>query len=228
MWNILSHIKQQHGFIISGVGDWGQLPLVDEEVTALDQPWVVKYIFNTRWYELTKLQRFNECQPLQDAYRARMGHAIDFTRYGNEEHELALCHTSDNKQLVVDGFENTKHIINDGLREMAYRTHQGNIFMNSVEVEIQSWTGNTLKLKKYDKDTIETDMKYTTRFKPAFAMACHMAQGSTFTRPSNIYEYKTMKPRLLRFTITRARNNKQVNCCDGEWYKPYTGHIDRY
>ena len=54
MWNILSHIKRQHGFICIGVGDWGQLPPVDEEDIELDQTWVVKYIFNTRWYELTK------------------------------------------------------------------------------------------------------------------------------------------------------------------------------
>lgn len=245
MWNILSHIKQQHGFIFIGVGDWGQLPPVDEEDIELDQTWVVKYIFDTRWYELTKIWRFNECQLLQDAYKAKMGQAIDFTRYDKQEHDLALCHTNDmvdaintkwnehcaktkDKQIVVDGFENTKYIIYVGLKIMAYKTHQGNIFTNSEELEVKSWTDNTLTLINDEKETIEIDMKYTTSFKPAFAMTVHKSQGSTFTRPFSIYEYKTMKPKMLYVAITRARNNKQVNFCDGECYKPYTGHIYSY
>ena len=68
----------------------------------------------------------------------------------------------------------------------------------------------------------------TTNFKPKFAMTCHKAQGSTFTRPFSIYEYKTMKPRMLYVAITMGRNNTQVNFCDGECYKPYTGHIYSY
>ena len=71
-------------------------------------------------------------------------------------------------------------------------------------------------------------MKYTTSFKPAFAMTVHRAQGSTFTRPFSIYEYKTMKSRMLYVAITRARNKKQINFCNGECYNPYTGHIYSY
>ena len=42
MWNVLSHIKDQHGFIFIGVGDWGQLPAVeDDEDIESDQTWVV-------------------------------------------------------------------------------------------------------------------------------------------------------------------------------------------
>ena len=37
MWNIVSHIKQQHWFIFIGVGDWGQLQPADEEDIELDQ-----------------------------------------------------------------------------------------------------------------------------------------------------------------------------------------------
>ena len=99
---------------------------------------------------------------------------------------------------------------------MAYKSHQGHIFTNSEELEIKSWTGSTLTLINDDKETIEVDMKYTTSFKPAFAMTVHKSQGSTFTRPFSIYEYKTMKSRMLYVAITRARNNKQINFCNGE------------
>ena len=33
---------------------------------------------------------------------------------------------------------------------------------------------------------------------------------------------------MLYVAITRARNNKQINFCNGECYKPYTGHIYSY
>ena len=71
-------------------------------------------------------------------------------------------------------------------------------------------------------------MTYTASFKPAFAMTFHKAQGSTFARRFSIYEYKTMKPIMLYVAISRAKNSKLVNFCDGEWYNPYTGHIYSY
>lgn len=55
------------------------------------------------------------------------------------------------------------------------------------------------------KKTLNIDIKYTSIFKPAFAMTVHKSQGSTFTRPYSIYEYKTMKHRMLYVAITRAK-----------------------
>ena len=120
-------------------------------------------MFNNNSYELVKVWRFNESELLQDAYTASNGGEIDFTRYGNTEHDLALCHTNDmvdainkkwnehyaktkDKQIIVDGFENTKYIIYVGLKLMAYKSHQGHIFTNSEELEIKSWTDHTLTL----------------------------------------------------------------------------------
>ena len=37
-----------------------------------------------------------------------------------------------------------------------------------------------------------------------------------------------MKSRMLYVAITRAKHNKQINFCDGECYKAYTGHIYSY
>ena len=68
MWNILSHMKDQHGFIFIGVGDWGQLPAVeDDEDIELDRTWVVKHIFSTRWYELTEPHRSTDPTLNEDA-----------------------------------------------------------------------------------------------------------------------------------------------------------------
>ena len=95
MWNIIAHIKEQYGFIIIGCGDWKQLAPVEEEDTDFENSWIVKYVFNNNSYELVKVWRFNESELLQDAYTASNGGEIDFTRYGNTEHDLALCYTND-------------------------------------------------------------------------------------------------------------------------------------
>ena len=40
MWNILSHIKKQHGFIFIGCGDWKQLAPVEEEDMDFENSWL--------------------------------------------------------------------------------------------------------------------------------------------------------------------------------------------
>ena len=45
---------------------------------------------------------------------------------------------------------------------------------------------------------------HLAKFKPAFAMAVHKAQGNTFTCSISIYEYKVMKHDMLNVALTRA------------------------
>ena len=59
-------------------------------------------------------------------------------------------------------------------------------------------------------------------------MTVHKSQGSTFTNPFSIDEYKSMKSRMLYVAITRAKHNKQINFCDSECHKAYTGHVYCY
>jgi hypothetical protein len=182
-------------------------------------------MFNSKLFELVKLHRSTDLELNNDAKLLRDGKTIDFTQYGNIEHDLALCHTNDmvdvinkkwndhyaktqKKQLAVNGFDGAKYIIYEGLKIMAYKTHPEQVFTNSEELEIKTWTDNTLTLVNDEKKIIDIDIKYTTIFKPAFAMTVHKSQGSTFTRPYSIYEYKTMKHRMLYVAITRANIKK--------------------
>lgn len=71
-------------------------------------------------------------------------------------------------------------------------------------------------------------MKYTTSFKPRFAMTVHKCQGSTFTQNYSIYEYEDMKHDMLYVALTRARNKTQVNFCNIHTYRPHTGYIYSY
>ena len=71
-------------------------------------------------------------------------------------------------------------------------------------------------------------MERSTSFKPRYAMTVHKSQGSTFTEDYSIYEYETMKSRMLYVALTRARNIKQINFCKIDNYKPHTGYIYSY
>jgi hypothetical protein len=80
---------------------------------------------------------------------------------------------------------------------MAYKTHMGKIFTNSLELTIQSWTDDTFMLLAQGNIQIELDIKYTTSFKPRYAMTVHKSQGSTFTVPYSIHEHKQRKAYIL-------------------------------
>ncbi len=60
-----------------------------------------------------------------------------------------------------------------GLMLMAYKTHIGNVFTNSQEVTLQSWTDDTLILLTRNNTQIELDIKYTASFKPRYALIVH-------------------------------------------------------
>ncbi len=172
IWNILSHLKRQHQFIFIGCGDWKQLAPPEEEHIEFEDLQIVKELFNSNSYELSKVWRFYDNELLQDAYKASKGEAIDYTTYGDVENELSRCHTNDvvdaintlwnqrhaeqqeHKREVV-GFDNTKYIMYKGLVLMAYKTHMGNIFTNSQELTIQSWTDVTFILLTRDNRQIE-------------------------------------------------------------------------
>jgi len=223
MWNILAHIKNEHSLIFIGCGDWKQLKPVEEEHINFKNSWVVKYLFNNLSFELTKVWRFNECELLQDAYKASNGDTINFKSYNNKEHPLALCHTNDavnainqhwnklhatkhTKTKEVKGFDNTTYILYPGLKLMAYKTHSTYKFTNSQELTVDSWTDNTLNLKDTKGETLELEMKYTMSFKPRYAMTIYKAQGSTFTDNYSIYEYEDMRSDMLYVALTRARH----------------------
>ena len=59
-------------------------------------------------------------------------------------------------------------------------------------------------------------------------MTVHKSQGSTFTVPYSIYEYKQMKANMLYVALTRARDKGQINFCEISNHTPYKGYIYSY
>ena len=66
------------------------------------------------------------------------------------------------------------------LKLMAYNTHIGYTFTNSEELTLKDWIDDKLYLVNNKNETLELSMKYTTSFKPRYAMTVHKSQGRTF------------------------------------------------
>jgi predicted GIY-YIG superfamily endonuclease len=93
---------------------------------------------------------------------------------------------------------------------------------------LTKWTDDNIYLLNKKGDTLELDIKYTTSFKPRYAMTVHKSQGSTFTENYSIYESDKMSSRMLYVALTRAREMNQINFCNIDIYNAYKGYIYSY
>ena len=245
LWNVIAHVKEQYGFIFTGCGDWKQLKPVDEENIDFENSWIVKYVFNNTSYELTKVWRFNDSRLLRDAHAASNGESINFSDYKKEEYPLALCHTNDAVDAInkkwndyyaaqhtqikeVTGHDKIKFKLYAGLKVMAYKSDNNYAFTNSQELVVTSFTETEFVVKDSKGVEMRLENKHLAKFKPAFAMTVHKAQGSTFNCSISIYEYKSMKHDMLYVALTRATDFNNVNFCEIEQYNPYSGCVYSY
>ena len=249
IWNILAHMIHDYGFIIIGAGDWGQLPAVKEDHIDFENSWIVKYVFDYHLYRLIYVWRTEDEELLKDTRAIRNGGTIDYSTYTAQEYPTALCHSNDavdainkkwneyyakqhTKTQIVNGFDNIKYILYQGLKMLAYKTHKQRLFKNSQQFILEEWTDNTLTLKqtkgKQAGRIIDIDIKYSVSFKPGYAMTIHKSQGQTIRENYSIYEYKDMKQKMLYVAMTRATKKTHINFCKIDDYKPHTGHIYSY
>ena len=183
---------------------------------------------------------------LQDAYKCASGESIDFATYTKQEAQLSLCWTNQavdalnerwnkhnaknaKKQVEVTGFKQSKFILHTGLKIMAYRSGASKTYLNSEEFVVKSFNKDKMRLEQTDTNNeIEVDLKFTSHFKPMYAMTVHKAQGMTINEPYSIYEYKRMKDDMLYVALTRTSKKEFVNFCDIQVLKPYVGFVYRY
>ena len=79
---------------------------------------------------------------------------------------------------------------------MAYRSGASKTYLNSEEFVVKSFNKDKMRLEQTDTNNeIEVDLKFTSHFKPMYAMTVHKAQGMTINEPYSIYESKRMKKR---------------------------------
>ena len=157
-------------FIIIGAGDWGQLPPVNEEHIDFENSWIVKYVFNYNLYKLVEVKRTNDKELLHDTRTIRHGGVIDYSTYGTCECPTALCHSNDavnainqtwneyyakqhSKTKILNGYDNVKYILYDGLKMLSYKTHGQRIFKNSQQYVAQAWTDDSITLEQTQGNT---------------------------------------------------------------------------
>ena len=133
VWNTLAHLQNDHTSIITGAGDWGQLPPVNEEHIDFENSWIVKYVFNYNLYKLVEVKRTNDKELLHDTRTIRNGGVIDYSTYGTCECPTALCHSNDavnainqtwneyyakqfSKTKILNGYDNLKYMLYDGFK----------------------------------------------------------------------------------------------------------------
>jgi len=242
MWGVLAQIKVIFNFVFVGFGDFKQLKQVNEEHIDFKNSWIVKFIFNNTLCELETIHRFKDDELLQDALKCSDGESIDITKYGNEEHDLALCwtnravdainakwnnHYAKDEHIIVNGAKQSKFKLYKGLIIIAYRTH-GKTFYNCDEYTVTHYNETKLTLTDDNGDEIIIDIKLTNHFKPAFALTIYKAQGMTINRSYSIYEHGKMRSDMLYVGLTRTKQKHFVNFCDISIYKPNIGYIYSY
>ena len=82
------------------------------------------------------------------------------------------------KQIEVTGARQSKFILHNRLKIMAYRSNK--LFHNSEDHIVKPFNETTMTLiNGTDNSEIVVDLKFTNCSKPVYAITCHKAQGMT-------------------------------------------------
>ena len=81
---------------------------------------------------------------------------------------------------------------------MAYRSGASKTYLNSEQFVVKSFNKDKMRLEQTDTNNdIEVELKFSSPFKPMYAMTVHKAQGMTINKPYSIYECRRMKNDML-------------------------------
>ena len=79
---------------------------------------------------------------------------------------------------------------------MAYKNNKS--FHNSEDFVAKTCCNENMELiNDTDNSEFIVDLKFTSCFKPMYAITCHKAQGMTINQPYSIYDYEIMKFDML-------------------------------
>ena len=95
-----------------------------------------------------------------------------------------------------------------GLKMISYKTQFQRIFKNSQHLVVLKWTDDLITLTqtrgKHIGRIIDINIKYSSSFKPGYAMTVHKSQCLTLPENYSIYEHETMSNKMLYVAMTRA------------------------
>jgi hypothetical protein len=234
IWAVLRDIKKIYGFKFVLVGDFGQLPAVEEKTYNVEMSDVFAELCDGQKMELTKNWRaMNDPEFalfIDDLVKVREGKPINYNTYGNKECRRSIAWTNKTRKTInakwmLKEAKDKKHFLIEkskvfvGLPVIANETRSFKVkkevfeVKNNEEFEVCDVDAKSVTMHNSRmKFTIDhKDFKY---FDLAYCITVHKSQGSTFDFEYTIYEYKRFDKKLLYTAMSRATQKSNINFID--------------
>ena len=227
LWGVLRDIKRIYKFKYILVGDFNQLPPVEENNYDVLNSELFAELADGQMLHLTRNYRAEKDPEfktfIEDLEKAKEGDKIDVTKYGNKEQRKSLAWTNKtrhaiNSQWMMKEAIGKKHIIINNIKVfktlpiLCKKTMTINEFelKNNEEFEVIDFNDKNIRIKN---DRIECDVlhKDFKMFDLGYCITVHCSQGSTYNFPYSVYEYKYYDKKLLYTAMSRSTEKANIH-----------------
>ena len=223
LWGVLRDIKNIYKFKFILVGDFSQLPAVEENNYDVLNSELFAELADGQKLELIRNYRA-ENDPefktfIEDLEKAKKGDKIDVTKYGNKEQRKSLAWTNKtrkaiNAQWMMKEALGKKYIIVNNIKVfktlpiISKKTTEH--MKNNEEFEVIDFCDktNTIKNDRLELEITHNDFKL---FDLAYCITVHCSQGSTYNFPYSIYEYRFYDKKLLYTAMSRSTEKANIH-----------------
>jgi hypothetical protein len=235
IWAVLRDIKKIYGFKFVLVGDFGQLPAVEEKVYDVEASQIFYELCDGQKMELTKnFRAMNDPEFalfIDDLIKVREGQSINFAAYGSKECRRSIAWTNRtrktiNAEWMLKEAKIRPHVLINkfkvfvGLPVIANETHtfknpdkEKFDVKNNEEFEVVAVDNQHVRVRnsRMEFSMEHKDFKY---FDLAYCITVHKSQGSTFDFEYTIYEYTRFDKKLLYTAMSRATQKSNIHFID--------------
>lgn len=236
-WAVIRDIKRIYKFNFVLVGDFNQLPPVEDITPDIVNSSAFHEICDGNIYMLTKNWRADSCPDfknfIDDLNNVKKGHDIDLSNYRKKECRKSIAWTNMTRKII-----NNEWMLKESKGKECYFINGCKVFVSlpiianetrNVNKEYQIFNNEEFEVTFVDKskvtiknNRITIDIKHSEFkfFDLAYCITVHKCQGSTFDFPFTIYDFnfKGFDSKLLYTAMSRATKKEYINFC----HKTYT------
>ena len=240
VWSILRDIKKIYGFIFILVGDFYQLPSIEDKrynvinselLADLADGQVLEMLIDWRAKDDIQVAQFSE-----EKDRLRNGEKPKIELYGNKECRRSICWTNKMRKVINErwNMEESKtrpYIIINNIK--VYKdlplvckktfTNEGQELKNNELFTVINFDSKTIEMQSKRFTTIIKHESFK-HFQIGYCITTHCSQSDTFDFEYSIYEYRYMEESMIYTAITRAKKLCNVNLVD-KYYPMSKGYI---
>jgi len=223
LFGVLRDIKRIYKFRYILVGDFNQLPPVEENNYDVLNSELFAELADGQMLHLTRNYRAEKDPEfktfIEDLEKAKEGDKIDVTKYGNKEQRKSLAWTNRtrhaiNSQWMMKEAVGKKHIIINNIK--VFKTlpiickKNTEVTKNNEEFEVIDFDDKTVTIKN-DRLQCQISHKDFKMFDLGYCITVHCAQGSTYNFPYSVYEYKYYDKKLLYTAMSRSTEKANIH-----------------